>query len=141
MWDIAKKLLRLKTTSVEERRREIREQRTDGDAYVDGRKYPLNNWSASGFAVGPCNLTPPLGTRLEIEFHVPLSEQILIFKTLCLVVRHVKDEGLFAGMFSSLDDDTRKSIDEYFEVLTADSLREEVEDGLRDAAGRLKRKK
>ena len=36
MWEIAKKFLRLKTTTVEERRREIREELTNGDAIVGG---------------------------------------------------------------------------------------------------------
>lgn len=102
--------------TVEHRRREAREELTDGDAYIDGHKYPLQNWSASGYSVGPCNLEPRVGGRMEIEFHVPLPSRELVFKTPCVTVRRVQGEGLIGGTYLGVDLESRKIIDEHFQV-------------------------
>ena len=104
--------------TVEQRRREVREELADGDAYIDGHKYPLQDWSASGYSVGPCNLEPTVGGRIEIEFHVPLPSRELVFKAPCVTVRRIQGEGLIGGTYLGVDPESRKIIDEHFQVLT-----------------------
>ena len=105
--------------TVEQRRREVREELSDGDAYIDGQKYPLQDWSASGYSLGPCNLEPTVGGRIEIEFHVPLPARKLVFKTPCVTVRSIKEEGLISGTYLGVDPESRKIIDEHFHVVTS----------------------
>ena len=139
--EMMNKLLRLQATTVEQRRQEVRQELTEGDALIDGQKYPLQDWSASGYAVGPCNLEPSIGARIEIEFHVPLPAQELVFKTPCLTVRRIEAEGLIGGTYLGVDPESRKIIDEHFQILTSESFRQEVETGLRDAAERITKRK
>ena len=54
MFEKLKKLDRILSTSTEDRRREAREDLVDGVATISSQQYPLKNWSASGFCVGPC---------------------------------------------------------------------------------------
>lgn len=105
-------------TTVEQRRREVREELVDGDAIINGEKYPLHDWSPSGYALGPCSLQPTVGGRVEIEFHVPLPAQKLVFKTPCVTVRNIQSEGLIGGTYLGVDPESRKIIDEHFQVVS-----------------------
>jgi len=125
----------------EQRRAEVRQELSGADAIIDGQKYPLQDWSASGYAVAPCDLEPTMGGRIEIEFHVPLPGRKLVFKTPCVTVRLIKSEGLMGGSYLGVDDDSRKIIDEHFAMLTSEEFQQEIESGVRDAAERAAKRK
>jgi hypothetical protein len=145
MSDFFKKIFRQgateeEDTSVEQRRRDVRQELADGDAVIEGATYPLHDWSASGYSVGPCDITPRIGGRIEIEFHISLPSQKLVFKTPCVTVRHVEPEKLIAGTYLDVDPDSRKVIDEHFKVLTSEEFQQEVESGIRKAARQVTEK-
>ncbi len=131
MRDFFRKFWQLKTTEVEERRREMRAELTSGDAIIEVRKHPLHNWSPSGYCIGPCALEPSIGTRFSVEFHVPLPDQMLIFTCQVVVVRLVQEQSLFAGRFMAMDDATRNIVDAHFDVLTKESFVKGVEQDIR----------
>lgn len=141
MRNFLKKLFNPEAPEPAQRRGDVREELSGADAIIGGQKYPLQDWSASGYAVGPCDLEPTMGGRIEIEFHVPLPDQKLVFKTPCVTVRLMKTEGLIGGSYLGIDDDTRKIIDEHFAMLTSEEFQQEIESGVRDAAERAAKSK
>ena len=140
MKDLFKKLVRLQTTTLEERRRDVREELTAGRAVIDDQSYPVGNWSASGFVVGPCALEPEIGKRLKIEFHISLADRQLVFSTMCLVVRRDESKGMFAGTYLGVDPESQNIIDAHFEILTGENLRRGVKEEISERVNRLRGK-
>ena len=138
--ELARKFFHLKTTTVEERRREIREQLSDGTVIIEGRSYPINNWSASGIGIGPTGFLPNIGRRLQMTARVPLESGVLTFDATCMVVRRSEKEGIFGGTYFGVDEESRAVIDEHFRILTEASFKEELLQEIEDTKSRLTKK-
>ena len=102
MFEKLKKLDHIFSTSTEDRRREAREDLVDGVATISSQQYPLKNWSASGFCVGPCMIAPKPGDRLDVTFSIPLADRKLEFSCRVGVMRYDKVQREFSGVFFNL---------------------------------------
>jgi hypothetical protein len=102
--------------SPEDKRRERREDVSDGTARFRGETYPLKNWSARGFCLGPCVSEHKTGDRLDIEFSVPLAGHRLEFSCRAVVLRVDPEKQEVAGIFATVDEATRQAIDDHFGV-------------------------
>lgn len=111
-----KRLRRLRATSSDTRQRDTREEPVAGTVKIGEQRYPLKNWSARGFCVGPCMMTPNPGDRMDIAFSVPLPEPVLEFACRTAVMRLDKARQEFAGVFFNLDEKTRGVIDQHFQI-------------------------
>ncbi len=120
----------LRRTSIEERRQGVREELTFGDAFIDGSQYPMRNWSATGYCIGPTTFEPRIGSRYQTTFRLPLAGGELEFECQILVVRVDADSGVIAGKFQKIDPKTRQIIDDHFNVLTREVFQAEAKDWL-----------
>ena len=136
MLDKPKKLGRNFSTTKVEQRREVRVEIADATAEIAGQRYPIKNWSAHGFCVGPCSMTPNPGDRLDIKFFIPLPEQRLEFECRTGVMRHDWERQEFGGVFFDLDKDLQDVIDEHFQVFSASRYGKDL---LQDLESPLKR--
>ncbi|MDP6708289.1 MAG: hypothetical protein QF893_18250 [Alphaproteobacteria bacterium] len=100
MLDKLKKLDRILSSSTEERRREAREDLVDATAEIAGQRYPVGNWSAHGFCIGPSLMTPKPGDRLDIGFSIPLPDRRLEFSCRVGVMRYDKERQEFGASSS-----------------------------------------
>ena len=103
----------------EDRRRERREEVSDGTARFGGETYPLTDWSARGFCLEPCVTDHKIGDRLDIDFSVAIGDGRLEFNCRALVLRVDKERRQMAGIFATVDEETRQAIDEHFAVAPA----------------------
>jgi hypothetical protein len=136
MLDKLKKLDRLLSKSTEERRREAREELTDATAEIAGQRYPIRNWSAHGFCVGPCLMTPKPGDRLDIKFSIPLPDRRLEFECRTGVMRYDNEHQEFGGVFFNLAEDIQDLVDEHFQVFSARRYGKDLLQSLKSSLGR-----
>ncbi len=99
-----------------EQRRERREDVSDGTARFEGETYPLTNWSARGFCLEPCVTDHKIGDRLDVDFSVAIDDGRLDFNCRALVLRVDKERRQMAGIFATVDEETRQAIDDFFAV-------------------------
>ncbi|MDP6709521.1 MAG: PilZ domain-containing protein, partial [Alphaproteobacteria bacterium] len=110
------KLKRLRAVTSDQRNRAIREEAVEGTARIGDMEYRLKNWSARGFCVGPCEITPTPGDRLDIAFTIPLPDPVLEFACRTAVMRLDKESREIGGVFFNLDEELQEIIDKHFEV-------------------------
>ncbi len=103
----------------EDRRRERREEVSDGTARFGGETYPLTDWSARGFCLEPCVTDHKIGDRLDVDVSVPIGDGRLEFNCRALVLRVDKERRQMAGIFATVDEETRQAIDNYFTAAPA----------------------
>lgn len=116
MLDKLRKLDDRHTKSPEDRRREVREDLVGGRAEINGEIYPVRNWSAHGFCIGPTILDAKPGDRLDITFHIPLAERTLSFKCRTGVMRCDSDRREVGGVFFNLSEAVQQQIDAHFNI-------------------------
>ena len=116
--DKIKRVDRLLMLSPEERRREPRDEVTEGTATIDGKTYPLRNWSARGFCIGEIDFEVSPTRRLEADFSVKLPDQTLDFSCRIVVMRVIADKQEIGGTFVKIDKQAQKKIDEHFAVFS-----------------------
>jgi len=86
-----------------DRRREPRGTRIGGRVRLDGRPYPLKDWSRRGFsAVGVEPVFYP-GDRVALTVEVDLAEEPLSFDCRAVVVWVDRERRELAGVFTDLD--------------------------------------
>ena len=113
-----KTITKLATSRVEDRRREVREEDVSGIAIVDGQRLPLRNWSAHGFCIGPCDLTPNVGDRMEITFVLTLPEEVLELTCQTAIMRVNPAKKEVGGVFFNYNKELQERIDAHFDVVT-----------------------
>jgi hypothetical protein len=133
---LEKKLDHILSTSTEERRREAREDLTDATAEIAGQRYPIRNWSAHGFCIGPSLMTPKPGDRLDINFSIPLPDRRLEFSCRVGVMRYDKERQEFGGVFFNLDEEIQDIVDEHFQVFSAKRYGKDLLQNLRTSLRR-----
>ncbi len=116
--DKIKRVDRLLMMSPEERRREPREELTEGTATIDGKTYPLRTWSARGFCIGEVDFETSPTRRLDAEFSVKLPDQTLDFSCRIVVVRVIAGKQEIGGTFVKIDKQMQEKIDEHFAVFS-----------------------
>ena len=96
-------LFRRITTSNSERRREPRGTQIDGRISLNGRNYPLKDWSRRGFsAVGVgAELYP--GDKIALTVEIELEDEPLSFDCCAMVVWVDRERRELAGVFTDLD--------------------------------------
>lgn len=99
-----------------ERRREEREELSDGTVSILGDPYPLKNWSSTGFLAGACDLGLEEGQEVSIAVSVPLEGARLEFRCQALVVEANAEARELSAMFMMLDAEARAKIDRHFGV-------------------------
>ncbi len=100
----------------EERRREEREEVSEGTVSILGDPYPLKNWSSTGFLAGACDLGLEEGKEVSIAMSVPLEGERFEFRCQALVVEANAEARELSAMFMMLDPEARAKIDRHFGV-------------------------
>jgi hypothetical protein len=126
--------------TAEERRREPREELTDGRMTILGESYPIHNWSVRGFMLHSCPLDRGPGDRLEVEVSIPLPGQRLKFACRAIVVRASTEQQRLAGVFVGVDKDTQATIDEHFGIHVSRSWSQDIKDRIKSYSLRPKQK-
>ncbi len=99
-----------------ERRREEREEVSDGMVSILGNPYPIKNWSSTGFLAGACDLGLEEGQEVSIAVSVPLDDERLEFRCQALVVEANAEAGELSAMFMRLGSEARAKIYRHFDV-------------------------
>lgn len=126
--------------TADERRREPREELTDGRMTILGETYPIHNWSVRGFMIHSCPLERGPGDRLEVEVSIPLPGQWLEFACRAIVVRADAERQHLAGVFVGVDKDTQAAIDEHFGIHVSKSWGQDIKDRIKSYSLRPKHK-
>jgi hypothetical protein len=99
-----------------DRRREAREDVPDGTVEIDGRAYPVANWSYSGFLAGCYTGDCKAGDRVDIKFTVHLRDgQAFEFACKAMMVRVDPESQKIVGAFVEMDAATRAKLARHFD--------------------------
>lgn len=126
--------------TAEERRREPREEVTDGRITILGETYPVHNWSVRGFMIHSCPLDRSPGDRFDIDVSIPLPEQQLAFACRAIVVRADAERQRLAGVFVGVDKATQAAIDDHFGIHVSKSWGQDIKDRIKSYSLRPKQK-
>ena len=96
------------------RRRGLREEVDDGSVEIDGRTYPVKNWSARGFMAKPCDVDCNIADELDVEFALRFAGQKIEFSCRAIVVRIDKKRQELAATYVMLDDAAQLAIAKHF---------------------------
>lgn len=99
----------------QEQRRETRLEALRGSVEIDGRFYPVKDWSVNGFLITSYSAPQVKGDRLNIKFTLPLPQGKLEFECEAIAVRVDEERNELAAVFVKLDGETRLAIAESFE--------------------------
>lgn len=86
-----------------ERRREPRGTEIDGRVSIDGRSYPLKDWSRRGFSAGAYTAEHYPGDKVDMEVEIEIDGEPLAFGCRAVVVWVDRDRRELAGVFTDLD--------------------------------------
>lgn len=103
-----------------QQRREEREGVQKGTVIIDGKSYPLLNWSSMGFLAQEYEGAAQLGDRIDIEVH--LTSRIgseFEFKCQAILTRVHAETKTIAGSFVRVSADIRKKISDHFTKKTS----------------------
>ncbi|NIA71523.1 hypothetical protein HBA54_23305 [Pelagibius litoralis] len=70
---------------------------------IDGRDYPLKDWSRRGFSASRYRAEHYPGDKVEMTVRVDLDEEPLVFACQAVVVWVDRDRRELAGVFTRLD--------------------------------------
>ena len=100
-----------------ERRREVRETLSDSSVKIDGKAYPVQNWSKSACYIGPVDLDVTLGRRLDASFEISIAGERLEFACRIGVLRVDNDVDCFAANYLDLGKEVRREVEKHFKEL------------------------
>ncbi|MDG5496642.1 PilZ domain-containing protein [Niveispirillum sp. BGYR6] len=98
-----------------ERRRQLREPVTDGQALIAGQPFGLLNWSQNGLLLAAAGPLPERGSRLSAEIDLMAGPQHFAFPAELRVVRTHPDRGQMAVSYVCLDVPVARRIQAYFQ--------------------------
>lgn len=96
-------LFRRLSSSSSERRAEPRGSQIDGHICIDGKDYPLKDWSRRGFSAGSYGAEHYPGDKIAMSVEVDLDGEPLAFDCRAVVVWVDRDRRELAGVFTDLD--------------------------------------
>ena len=97
-----------------ERRREGRRPVQDGDVEIGGARYPLQDWSSSGFLAHGYDGEHETGQRVDIAISVRDGAQPVEFACKAILVRVDRDSGKLVGAFVELETALRVELARHF---------------------------
>lgn len=100
-----------------QRRREVRDFEVSGDVTIDGKAFPLRDWSSSGFGIVSCDLEFEDHARVDIDFNVTHSAGTLSFSCKAIIVRSDTVSCEVAGAFVEMGREDRVAVTAYFDAL------------------------
>ncbi len=100
-----------------QRRREARDLEVSGDVTIDGKAFPLRDWSSSGFSIESCDLEFEDHARVPIDFNVTHSAGSLTFSCKAVIVRSDTVSCEVAGAFVEMGREDRVAVTAYFDSL------------------------
>ena len=103
-----------KSPQGQEKRRDPRENVEDGEVEINGRTYPLCEWSRRAFMAKPCDIDCNTTDRIEIEFRVRYPDKRIEFSSRAIVVRIDKERQELAAIFVMLDEAAQTAIANHF---------------------------
>ncbi len=86
-----------------DRRIEPRGSQIDGRISIDGKDYPLKDWSRRGFSAGGYGAEHYPGDKITMSVEVDLDSESLEFDCRAVVVWVDRDRKELAGVFTELD--------------------------------------
>ncbi len=86
-----------------DRRKEPRGSRLNGSVSIDGRDYPLRDWSRRGFSATRYRAEHYPGDKIDMTVRVDLDDENLSFSCVAVVVWVDRDRREIAGVFTQLD--------------------------------------
>lgn len=98
-----------------ERRRQLREPVTEGQALIGGQPFGLLNWSQNGLLLTADGPLPERGSRLSAEIDLMAGPQHFAFPAELRVVRTHPDRGQMAVSYVCLDVPVARRIQAYFQ--------------------------
>lgn len=98
-----------------ERRRQLREPVTEGQALIGGQPFGLLNWSQNGLLLAADEPLPERGSRLSAEIDLMAGPQHFAFPAELRVVRTHPDRGQVAVSYVCLDVPVARRIQAYFQ--------------------------
>ena len=99
-----------------DRRRESRKDAPGGMVEIDGRAYPVANWSHSGFLAGSYAGDRKAGDRVDITFTVePGDGRTFAFTCKATMVRVDPEARKLVGAFVAMDAATRAKLARYLD--------------------------
>lgn len=102
------------------RRREERDFEVSGDVTIDGKAFPLRDWSSSGFGIVSCDLEFEDHARVGIDFNVTHSAGTLSFSCKAIIVRSDTVSCEVAGAFVEMAREDRVAVTDYFDAMDED---------------------
>ena len=87
----------------EDKRSEPRIEVTNGIAEIDGKQYPLRNWSSRGFLVGDYDGGRKAADVIDIKFSVPFVGMSIEFTGKGRVLRILEETKELAGLLVEMD--------------------------------------
>ena len=98
-----------------ERRRERREDVSLGTVTVDGRTFPVRNWSSTGFLAAPYAGDYKEGDSVDIRFEVQVPGRSINFACKAILIRVDLKAQELAGVFTMMDRESRILVARHFE--------------------------
>jgi len=99
-----------------DRRRETRKAAPGGTVEIDGRAYPIVNWSYRGFLAGSYAGERKAGERVAITFTIEIGTgQAFAFTCKAMMVRVDPEAQKLVGAFVEMDAATRAKLARYFD--------------------------
>ena len=96
------------------RRRERREEVDNGWVEIDGRTYPVKNWSAHGFMVRPCDVDCNVADKLDVKIVIRFAIEKIEFSCSAIVVRIDKKRQELAAAYVVLNDAAQLAVTNHF---------------------------
>lgn len=96
-------LLRRISSPSSDRRFEPRGNHIDGQISIEGRPYPLKDWSRRGFSAGAYTAEHYPGDKIDLDVEVEVDGEPLAFECRAIVVWVDRDRRELAGVFTDLD--------------------------------------
>jgi hypothetical protein len=91
------------SSSASDRRVDPRSSRIDGRISIDGRAYPLRDWSRRGFSAGAYGGEHYPGDKIKMSVQIDQDGEPLEFDCRAVVVWVDRDRKELAGVFTQLD--------------------------------------
>ena len=98
-----------------ERRREGRERVAGGTVEIDGQRYPVDNWSYTGFLAGPYAGPRKAGERVDVRFTVEADGQGFEFACQATMVRVDPASQKIVAAFVDMEAGTRAKLARHFD--------------------------
>ena len=98
-----------------DRRRERREDISLGTVVIDGRSFPVRNWSSTGFLAAPYTGSHKEGDSVDIRFEIQAPGETINFACKAILIRVDLKSQELAGVFTMMDRDTRIRVARHFE--------------------------